>query len=196
MASGSSTANLPGVYIGPVEGDCKRAAIHTAAVAGPQQPIHHQFPQETPGGRAPAKPRVWHLDQQLKGDTIAIGDLPLCRVLLNDDGNYPWLILVPRREDLVELTDLDESGRTALMREIAQVSAALKAHTRCHKLNVAALGNVVAQLHVHIIARFRTDPAWPNPVWGKVKRIPREKEQRDRLVNAMRHALQIGALQG
>jgi diadenosine tetraphosphate (Ap4A) HIT family hydrolase len=139
---------------------------------------------------------VWQLDQQLRGDTIAIGDLPLCRVLLNDDGNYPWLILVPRREDLVELTDLNESGRSTLMREIAQVSAALKAHTRCHKLNVAALGNVVAQLHVHIIARFRTDPAWPNPVWGKVKRIPHEKEQRDTLVKAMRGALQIGALQG
>jgi diadenosine tetraphosphate (Ap4A) HIT family hydrolase len=139
---------------------------------------------------------VWQLDQTLRGDTIAIGDLPLCRVLLNDDRNYPWLILVPRREDLMELTDLTESGRTTLMREIAQVSAALKAHTRCHKLNVAALGNVVAQLHVHIIARFRTDPAWPNPVWGKVKRIPHEQEQRDMLVNAMRRALQIEALQG
>jgi diadenosine tetraphosphate (Ap4A) HIT family hydrolase len=139
---------------------------------------------------------VWQLDQQLRDDTVAIGDLPLCRVLLNNDGNYPWLILVPRREDLVELTDLNESGRTTLMREIAQVSAALKAHTHCHKLNVAALGNVVAQLHVHIIARFRTDPAWPNAVWGKAKRIPHEKEQRDLLVNAMRRALQIGALQG
>jgi diadenosine tetraphosphate (Ap4A) HIT family hydrolase len=82
------------------------------------------------------------------------------------------------------------------MGEIAQVSAALKAHTRCHKLNVAALGNVVAQLHVHIIARFRTDPAWPNPVWGKVKRIAHEKAQRDILVDAMRSALHIDALQG
>ncbi len=139
---------------------------------------------------------MWHLDQQLRDDTTTIGDLPLCRVLLNNDGNYPWLILVPRREDLVELTDLSESGRAALMREIAQASTALKAHTRCHKLNVAALGNVVAQLHVHVIARFRTDPAWPNPVWGKVKRIPHEKKERDLLVNAMRTALQIGALQG
>ncbi len=139
---------------------------------------------------------MWQLDQQLRDDTVAIGDLPLCRVLLNNDGNYPWLILVPRREDLVELADLNESGRTTLMREIAQVSAALKAHTRCHKLNVAALGNVVAQLHVHIIARFRTDPAWPNPVWGKVKRFPHDKAQRDLLVDAMRSALHIDALQG
>ena len=139
---------------------------------------------------------MWQLDQQLRGDTVAIGDLPLCRVLLNDDGNYPWLILVPRREDLVELTDLNESGRATLMGEIAQASAALRAHTRCHKLNVAALGNVVAQLHVHIIARFRTDPAWPNAVWGKVKRIPHPKDERDLLVDAMRRALQIGGLQG
>ena len=139
---------------------------------------------------------MWQLDQQLRDDTVTIGDLPLCRVLLNNDGNYPWLILVPRREDLVELTDLNESGRATLMREIAQVSAALKAHTHCHKLNVAALGNVVAQLHVHVIARFRTDPAWPDPVWGKVKRFPHDKEQRDLLVNAMRTALQIEALHG
>jgi diadenosine tetraphosphate (Ap4A) HIT family hydrolase len=154
------------------------------------------FPKNRWEAGRPAGPRVWQLDRQLRDDTIAIGDLPLCRVLLNNDGNYPWLILVPRREDLVELTDLNESGRTTLMGEIAQVSTVLKAHTRCHKLNVAALGNVVAQLHVHIIARFRTDPAWPNPVWGKVKRIAHEKEQRDLLVNAMRSALQIGALQG
>ena len=139
---------------------------------------------------------MWQLDQQLRDDTVPIGDLPLCRVLLNNDGNYPWLILVPRRENLVELTDLNESGRATLMREIAQVSAALKAHTHCHKLNVAALGNVVAQLHVHVIARFRTDPAWPDPVWGKVKRFPHDKEQRDLLANAMRTALQIGALHG
>ena len=115
---------------------------------------------------------MWQLDQQLRDDTVTIGDLPLCRVLLNNDGNYPWLILVPRREDLVELTDLNESGRATLMREIAQVSAALKAHTHCHKLNVAALGNVVAQLHVHVIARFRTDPAWPDPVWGRGPAVP------------------------
>jgi diadenosine tetraphosphate (Ap4A) HIT family hydrolase len=134
---------------------------------------------------------MWQLDQQLSGDTIAIGDLPLCRVLLNDDGNYPWIIMVPRREDLVELIDLDDSDRTTLMREIAQVSAALKAHTSCHKINVAALGNVVAQLHVHVIARFRTDPAWPNPVWGRAKRIPYEADQCDVLVEAMRRALRI-----
>ena len=196
MASGSSTANLPGSISGqwmaiasePLSTRCRCGGN----AAGPSS----ISPRIVLEAGHPAEPRVWQLDQTLRADTIAIGDLALCRVLLNDDGNYPWLILVPRRDGLVELTDLDESGRTTLMQEIAQVSAALKTHTRCHKLNVAALGNVVAQLHVHIIARFRTDPAWPNPVWGKVKRIPYEQEQRDMLADAMRRALQIGALQG
>ncbi len=118
---------------------------------------------------------MWQLDQQLRGDTITVGDLPLCRVLLNNDGNYPWLILVPRREDLVELTDLNESGRTTLMREIAQVSAALKAHTHCHKLNVAALGNVVAQLHVHVIARFRDRPGLAQSGLGQGETVSARK---------------------
>ena len=134
---------------------------------------------------------MWQLDPTLLADTVAVGDLPLCRVLLNDDGNYPWLILVPRREGIAELIDLDETARVTLMAEIAQVSSALKDHTRCHKLNVAALGNVVAQLHVHIIARFRNDPAWPNPVWGKAPRFPHEATARDSLIKAMRTALHI-----
>ena len=134
---------------------------------------------------------MWQLDPTLLADTVAVGDLPLCRVLLNDDGNYPWLILVPRREGVVELIDLNETARATLTDEIAQASSALKDHTRCHKLNVAALGNVVAQLHVHIIARFRNDPAWPNPVWGKVPRVPYGATARDALTKAMRTALQI-----
>ncbi len=141
-------------------------------------------------------PALFALDPTLAADTVAIGDLPLCRVLLTDDANYPWLILVPRRAGLVELIDLDEAGRQHLMAEIEKVSTALKAHTRCDKLNVAALGNVVAQLHVHIIARFRTDAAWPNPVWGKAPRKPYEKPARDALIGALRTALQIAPPQG
>ena len=136
---------------------------------------------------------MWTLDARLEGDSVTIGDLPLCRVLLNDDANYPWLILVPRAEKLVEFIDLDEAARVTLVDEIAQVSRALKAHTKCDKLNVAALGNVVAQLHVHVIARFRADPAWPNPVWGKVGRVPYDKNTREALIAAMRTALQIGS---
>ena len=138
----------------------------------------------------------WELDPLLARDTAPVGDMPLSRVLLIKDATYPWLLLVPRRHQAVEITDLDMIEQAQLMSEIAHAGRVLKAHTGCDKINVAALGNVVAQLHVHVIARFPTDPAWPNPVWGKVKRIPHEQEQRDMLVDAMRGALQIGALQG
>jgi diadenosine tetraphosphate (Ap4A) HIT family hydrolase len=114
----------------------------------------------------------WTLDPVLERDTRPIGDLPLCRVLLNRDANYPWLLLVPRRPGAVEIIDLDEADRAQLTGEIATASRALKALTACDKLNIAAIGNVVAQLHVHVIARFRTDAAWPRPVWNAVP--PRE----------------------
>ena len=108
----------------------------------------------------------WELHPQLVADTAAVGNLPLCRVLLMDDANYPWLILVPRRPGLVEVLDLSASEQAVLMEEVAQAADALRAITRCEKLNIAALGNAVSQLHVHVIARFRSDIAWPRPVWG------------------------------
>ena len=95
-----------------------------------------------------------------------IGDLPLARVLAMNDANYPWLILVPRRPGAVEIIDLDGEQQEQLMDEIAMLSHVLKDVTRCDKLNIAAIGNVVAQLHVHIVARRRDDAAWPKPVWG------------------------------
>ena len=108
----------------------------------------------------------WSLHTQLKKDTIDIGDLPLCRVLVIKDANYPWLLLVPRRADAVEIIDLDEVEQAQLMTEINRVARALQEITKCDKLNIAALGNVVPQLHVHIIARRKSDAAWPRPVWG------------------------------
>jgi diadenosine tetraphosphate (Ap4A) HIT family hydrolase len=108
----------------------------------------------------------WSLHPQLARDTVPFGDLALSRVLAMNDANYPWLVLVPRQPEIVEIIDLDEAARTELMSEIASVCAALKNHTRCDKLNVAAIGNVVPQLHVHIVARRKDDPAWPRPVWG------------------------------
>src|SRR5439155_19047717 len=96
----------------------------------------------------------WSLHPQLERDTASLGDLPLSRVLVNNDANYPWLILVPRRPNLVEVIDLAESELALLMREITRVARALRDVTACHKLNIAALGNAVPQLHVHIIARF------------------------------------------
>lgn len=108
----------------------------------------------------------WTLHPQLAADAEAVGDLALSRVLLAKDANYPWLILVPRRSDVSELTDLTEPEQIQLLGEIGAAAAALKAAVPCDRLNVAALGNVVAQLHVHVIARTRSDAAWPKPVWG------------------------------
>jgi diadenosine tetraphosphate (Ap4A) HIT family hydrolase len=111
---------------------------------------------------------AWSLHPQLERDTASLGDLPLSRVLVINDANYPWVLLVPRRENIVEIIDLNEVEQAQLMTEITRVSRAVREVTNCDKLNVAALGNMVPQLHVHIIARFRTDPAWPKPVWGAV----------------------------
>ena len=108
----------------------------------------------------------WALDPLLQRDTTPVGDLPLCRVLLINDANYPWILLVPRRPGISEIVDLAEADRAVLMDEISRASQAMRAMTGCAKLNVAALGNVVPQLHVHVIARGPTDPAWPKPVWG------------------------------
>jgi diadenosine tetraphosphate (Ap4A) HIT family hydrolase len=92
--------------------------------------------------------------------------MPLCRALLCRDANYPWLILVPRRAGATEITDLDAADRATLMDEIDAAAHALRAVAPCDKLNIAALGNMVPQLHIHVIARRLTDAAWPRPVWG------------------------------
>jgi diadenosine tetraphosphate (Ap4A) HIT family hydrolase len=136
---------------------------------------------------------AWSLHPQLDGDTVAVGDLPLSHALLSNDANYPWLVLVPRRPDMVEIIDLDDADQARLMAEIAQASRALKAITRCDKLNVAALGNAVPQLHVHVIARFRDDPAVPHPVWGRVPARPYADADRERLIQALRREMALPA---
>lgn len=112
------------------------------------------------------------LDPRLAADTRPVVELPLCRVVAMRGVDHPWLILVPRRAGLVEILDLDDAERARLFEEVAAVAAALKAETGADKLNIGALGNVVAQLHVHVIARFRSDPAWPAPVWGRPAERP------------------------
>jgi len=109
---------------------------------------------------------MFELHTQLEKDTVPIGDLALCRVLLMNDSNYPWLILVPRRENIGEIFQLTAVDQQQLMAEVSAVSAALASHYHADKINVAALGNVVPQLHVHVIARYLDDAAWPRPVWG------------------------------
>lgn len=112
------------------------------------------------------------LDSRLAADSLSVAELPLSSLRLMRDSRYVWLMLVPRKPELVEILDLTEEERAQLMREIALVGAALKAETRCDKLNVGALGNIVAQLHVHVIARFAGDAAWPGPVWGSGASVP------------------------
>jgi diadenosine tetraphosphate (Ap4A) HIT family hydrolase len=131
------------------------------------------------------------LHPQLAADTVPVGDLALTRVLLTNDANYPWLILVPRRPGLVDLIDVDPADRAALTAEIDQAARALKAITECEKLNVAALGNVVPQLHVHVIGRRHSDAAWPKPIWGVVPAIPYDAQLRDGFVTALRRALKL-----
>ena len=112
------------------------------------------------------------LDSRLAADTLPIGDLPLCSALLIDDARFPWFVLVPRRAGVTEVTDLSDEDATTLMGEIRVATRVMLELGKPDKVNVAALGNVVAQLHVHVVGRFRSDPAWPGPVWGHGTRAP------------------------
>jgi diadenosine tetraphosphate (Ap4A) HIT family hydrolase len=140
----------------------------------------------------PPKSAGWMLDPQIERDTLPVGDLPLCRLRLMNDVNYPWLLLVPRRRNASEIADLDHAGRTQLMTEITETSQALKAITGCDKINVASLGNMVAQLHVHVIARFRSDLAWPKPVWGAVPPRSHSRETAAKLIAELHRCLALG----
>lgn len=107
------------------------------------------------------------LNSKLAEDTLFIGELPLCSILLMNNKLYPWIILVPKRLEVTEITDLPPEDRTQLMEEIAAASTVMKRTYWPDKINVASIGNIVEQLHVHVIARFKTDDIWPQPVWGK-----------------------------
>ena len=106
------------------------------------------------------------LDPRLERDTIAVGVLPLNAVRLMNDARFPWLILVPKRAGLSDLIDIASADQDQMHREMDACARALRAETGCDKLNIASLGNMVRQLHVHVIARFSEDAAWPAPVWG------------------------------
>ncbi len=135
---------------------------------------------------------LWSLDPQLARDTAAVGDLPLARTLVMNDANYPWLILVPRIPDVTELIELNDEQQAQLMDEIAMLSRVLKDVTACDKLNVAAIGNVVPQLHVHIVARRRTDAAWPRPVWGAIPARRYGEVELARFVERIRQEVAFG----
>lgn len=130
---------------------------------------------------------MFTLDSRLQQDTLPIGDFPLCRLLLSNDANYPWFILVPRRKDISELFQLDVTDQLQLWRETTALAEVLKDSFDADKLNVATLGNVVSQLHMHVIVRKRDDAAWPAPVWGKHPAKPYTAQE----VAAIRNRLRV-----
>lgn len=111
------------------------------------------------------------LDPRLEADTHFVTDFTLSRVCLMDDARFPWAVLVPRVPGASEWFDLDAAGQALLAREALGVAAQMKRVFAAQKMNVAALGNMVAQLHVHVVARFEGDAAWPGPVWGAGQRM-------------------------
>jgi len=134
---------------------------------------------------------MFELHPRLAADTRAVARLPLCRVLLMNDRRFPWLILVPARADIREIHQLAAADRAALVEEIAQVAAAMEKLHKADKMNVAALGNQVPQLHVHVIARFTTDPAWPNPIWGRGTAEAYDPAQMETTIAAVKGALGV-----
>jgi diadenosine tetraphosphate (Ap4A) HIT family hydrolase len=136
-----------------------------------------------------APPARYELHPQLAADTHPLAALDLCELRLMDDANYPWLVLVPRVPNARELIDLDVAQRHQLTDEIDRAARLLRGVFRPHKLNIATLGNMVPQLHVHVIAREENDPAWPAPVWGRVAARPYPPEMLVERVRLLRAAL-------
>jgi diadenosine tetraphosphate (Ap4A) HIT family hydrolase len=132
------------------------------------------------------------LDPRLAADALPIGDLELSRVLLMNDARYPWLILVPRRAGLSEIVDLDAVDRATLVEEVAAAAEFLRRLPGVDKLNVGALGNVVRQLHVHVLGRAVGDPAWPGPVWGVGAPRAYASDAAEALIAQARAALGLG----
>jgi diadenosine tetraphosphate (Ap4A) HIT family hydrolase len=129
------------------------------------------------------------LHPQLAQDTVELGRFPLCRVLLMRDANYPWTILVPDRDGVSEIYQLPEADQLQLLHESSALARVLQVEFKADKLNIAALGNVVPQLHVHHVVRYRTDPAWPAPIWGKVPALPYDDTQLSQQIEKITAAL-------
>jgi diadenosine tetraphosphate (Ap4A) HIT family hydrolase len=129
------------------------------------------------------------LDERLRRDCFELGRFELCRLLLMNDARFPWFILVPERAGVREIHELDAGDRAQLLRESCELGEALGRAFGSHKLNVAALGNVVAQLHVHHVVRFRDDPAWPRPVWCEGQAVPYASGQAERTAERLKAVL-------
>ena len=132
---------------------------------------------------------AFQLHPRLAADTMLLGRFGLSRLLLMNDARYPWCILVPERENIREIHELTETDQVTLLHEVSLLSQRMQERFDAHKMNVAALGNQVPQLHVHVIARTTMDPAWPGPVWGVGDALPYE----DADLSALRQRL-LGTL--
>lgn len=132
---------------------------------------------------------MFNLDSRLQQDCIVIGDFPLCRLLLMNDAQFPWFILVPRRADVSELFQLEAADQQLLWQETTALAQVLKDSFAADKMNVAAIGNVVSQLHMHVIVRRRSDALWPAPVWGKLPAQPYDVEQLAQIGSQLRQVL-------
>lgn len=135
---------------------------------------------------------MFTLHPQLMADTAVVGDLPVCRVLLNKQfSQFPWIILVPRRTGCRDLTDLPEMDYLQVMEEVKAVELALKDLTGADKMNMGAIGNMVPQLHIHVIARFKDDAVWPKPVWGNAAAQPYDDEALEKMALTLREVLDV-----
>ena len=132
---------------------------------------------------------MFKLDARLENDTIELGNIEFIKVLMSKDSNYPWLILVPEIADATELFDLDAQQQQLLMQTITKISKDMQVEFSADKINVGALGNVVKQLHIHIVARFETDIAWPGPIWGQHPAKPYTQDQLENQINKMKEML-------
>ncbi|NQZ54408.1 MAG: HIT domain-containing protein [Piscirickettsiaceae bacterium] len=140
---------------------------------------------------------MYQLHPRLEQDTIRLGQFDLCDVLLMNDARYPWVILVPKRADITEVFQLSNDEQQQLMAESTFVARQLAEMVSADKMNIAMLGNVVSQLHIHHVARFTTDAVWPDPIWGKGQAVPYNEEESEAICQQLKavlaHFLQDGA---
>lgn len=131
----------------------------------------------------------FQLDSRLIHDCLEVGDFPLCRLLLMNDSHYPWFVLVPRIADVQEIYQLDNADQQQLLIESSFLAHTLQVLFSADKINIAALGNVVSQLHIHHIARYQTDAAWPAPVWGRLVARPYQPQELAEVIEKLAQSL-------
>ena len=125
---------------------------------------------------------MFELHPRLQNDCLELGRFPLCRLLLMNESRYPWFVLVPERADLTEIYQLSDMDQQLFWRESSRLAQSLAVTYQADKLNIASIGNLVPQLHVHHIVRYRNDAAWPGPVWGRFEPMPYQDDQRNELI--------------